>query len=56
MPFIPHTDEDVREMLAEIGAPSIEALFDEIPPSCGSRSLAEVPDGPERARGDAADE
>jgi glycine dehydrogenase subunit 1 len=31
MPFIPHTDEDVRQMLATIGAPSIEALFDEIP-------------------------
>jgi glycine dehydrogenase subunit 1 len=31
MPFIPHTDDDVAEMLAVIGAPSIEALFDEIP-------------------------
>mgnify|MGYP006892333513 CR=1 FL=1 len=26
MPFIPHTEQDVREMLATIGAPSIEAL------------------------------
>lgn len=31
MPYIPHTEEDVREMLATIGAPSIDALFEEIP-------------------------
>ena len=28
MPFIPHTDDDEREMLAAIGAPSIEVLID----------------------------
>jgi glycine dehydrogenase subunit 1 len=31
MPFIPHTEEDVREMLATIGTPDIDSLFDEIP-------------------------
>jgi glycine dehydrogenase subunit 1 len=31
MPFIPHTDEDIRAMLASIGAASIDDLFDEIP-------------------------
>ena len=31
MPFIPHTEEDVQEMLADIGASSIDDLFDEIP-------------------------
>lgn len=31
MPFIPHTDEDVSEMLASIGVKNIEQLFDEIP-------------------------
>ena len=31
MPFIPHTAEEERSMLAEIGVDSIEALFDEIP-------------------------
>ncbi len=31
MPFIPHTEEDVKEMLATIGAPGIDNLFDEIP-------------------------
>jgi glycine dehydrogenase subunit 1 len=30
-PYIPHTDEDVREMLATIGASSIEELFREVP-------------------------
>jgi glycine dehydrogenase subunit 1 len=45
MPFIPHTDEDVREMLAVIGAPSIEALFDEIPAALRVASLEEIPQG-----------
>jgi glycine dehydrogenase subunit 1 len=30
MAFIPHTAADVTAMLAAIGAPSIEALFEEI--------------------------
>src|SRR6202166_1980882 len=45
MPFIPHTDDDEREMLAAIGAPSIEALFDEIPPALRVQSLDELPTG-----------
>ena len=45
MPFIPHTDDDEREMLAAIGAPSIEALFDEIPPNLRVQSLDELPTG-----------
>jgi glycine dehydrogenase subunit 1 len=43
MAYIPHTDEDVREMLAAIGAPDIEALFDEIPPALKIASLDGVP-------------
>jgi glycine dehydrogenase subunit 1 len=31
MPFIPHTADDVRDMLSVIGANRIEDLFDEIP-------------------------
>jgi glycine dehydrogenase subunit 1 len=31
MPFVPHTDDDVRAMLAAIGVASIDELFDEIP-------------------------
>jgi glycine dehydrogenase subunit 1 len=35
MPFIPHTEDEVRTMLAAIGVNSIGALFDEIPPALG---------------------
>jgi glycine dehydrogenase subunit 1 len=45
MPFIPHTDEDVAEMLAAIGAPSIETLFEEIPAKLRVASLPGVPAG-----------
>jgi len=45
MPFIPHTERDVREMLATIGAGSIDDLFDEIPQSIRSHGLTEVPEG-----------
>ncbi len=43
MPFIPHTDEDTREMLAAIGAPDLDALFDEIPKDLLIDSLEGVP-------------
>jgi glycine dehydrogenase subunit 1 len=45
MPFIPHTQADIGEMLAAIGAPDIEALFDEIPAALKVQSLAKVPEG-----------
>ncbi|MBS0386930.1 MAG: glycine dehydrogenase, partial [Proteobacteria bacterium] len=45
MPFIPHTESDVADMLAAIGARDIEALFEEIPPELRVRSLAGVPEG-----------
>jgi glycine dehydrogenase subunit 1 len=45
VPFIPHTDEDVRAMLTQLRAPSVEALFDEIPPQLKIGSLNEVPEG-----------
>jgi len=44
MPFIPHTQADVKAMLEAIGAPSIEALFDEIPASLRVQSLAGIPE------------
>ncbi|MCC6532224.1 MAG: aminomethyl-transferring glycine dehydrogenase subunit GcvPA [Burkholderiales bacterium] len=31
MPFIPHTEADIRAMLASIGVDSIDALFSEVP-------------------------
>jgi glycine dehydrogenase subunit 1 len=45
MPFIPHTEADVKDMLAAIGAGSIENLFDEIPARLRIGKLHGVPDG-----------
>jgi glycine dehydrogenase subunit 1 len=45
MPFVPHTEADIREMLAAIGAPSIDTLFDEIPAELRCGKLTEVPEG-----------
>ena len=39
MPFIPHTEDDVRAMLAAIGVGEIEALFDEIPQELRAQQL-----------------
>jgi glycine dehydrogenase subunit 1 len=43
MPFIPHTEADIREMLAAIGASDTEALFEEIPAQFRVRGLDGVP-------------
>ena len=43
MPFIPHTDEEIRTMLAAIGVDSIEDLFDEIPASLRNDKLEQLP-------------
>jgi glycine dehydrogenase subunit 1 len=45
MPFIPHTDADIGEMLATLGVRDIEALFDEIPATLRAGTLAGVPAG-----------
>lgn len=45
MPFIPHTEQDVSEMLESIGAASIETLFDEIPNDLLCGKLSGVPEG-----------
>ena len=45
MPFIPHTEADVKDMLDAIGAGDIETLFDEIPSSLRMGKLSGVPDG-----------
>ncbi len=45
MPFIPHTDDDIREMLDTIGAKNIEELFDEIPAELRIHDLDGVPEG-----------
>jgi len=43
MPFIPHTESDIRAMLATIGAPDIDALFEEIPAELRAPGLPGVP-------------
>lgn len=45
MPFIPHTEEEINEMLSVIGIDSIDNLFDEIPAHLKIRGLEKVPPG-----------
>ncbi len=45
MPFIPHTQADVRDMLDTIGVASMEELFAEIPEAIRARPLEKVPEG-----------
>lgn len=43
MPYIPHTEADVRAMLAEIGVGSIDELFREIPDNLKVKEALNVP-------------
>jgi len=50
MPFVPHTENDIRNMLEAIGVESIDELFDEIPKNLrhdlgDKKPLALVPEG-----------
>ena len=45
MPFIPHTDNDVNDMLRTIGVDSIDDLFAEIPAELRTGGLEGIPDG-----------
>lgn len=45
MPFIPHTEADVKHMLSSIGVDSIESLFDEIPDDLKCGELDSIPAG-----------
>jgi glycine dehydrogenase subunit 1 len=44
MSFVPHTPEEIREMLGAIGVPSVEALFDPIPRELRAKSF-DLPPG-----------
>lgn len=44
MPFVPHTDEDIKLMLQAIGVDSIEALFAEIPQNLRIPTPIEIPE------------
>lgn len=43
MPFIPHTPDDIAEMLRAIGVSDTDTLFDEIPPALRNDRLEKVP-------------
>jgi len=45
MPFIPHTENEIQDMLSVIGVDSIENLFDEIPANLRAKPLQGVPTG-----------
>lgn len=45
MPYIPHTPEDTKSMLASIGVNDIQALFDEIPVSLQYKGYLDLPEG-----------
>lgn len=45
MPYIPHTTEDTKKMLATIGVENLQALFDEIPTALQYTGFQEIPSG-----------
>jgi glycine dehydrogenase subunit 1 len=45
MPYIPHTQGDIREMLKKIGINSLDDLFSEIPKDLLVKELKNLPDG-----------
>ena len=45
MPFIPHTEDDIRGMLERIGVAAIDDLFDEIPRDLRAPPLEGIPQG-----------
>ena len=45
MPFIPHTEAEIRSMLDAIGVSDIERLFDEIPANLRAKGLDAIPPG-----------
>lgn len=45
MPYIPHTENDVQQMLESIGVTCIDDLFDEIPATLKQEALHDIPEG-----------
>lgn len=45
MPYIPHSDDDIKSMLKRIGVDSIETLFDEIPDTLQHGRFDGIPKG-----------
>src|SRR5919198_1685548 len=45
MRFAPHTDDDVRDMLAACDLESLDQLFDQIPPTVRVEGSLDIPEG-----------
>src|SRR3989338_5524186 len=45
MPFIPHTETDIQDMLSAIGVKKIDDLFDEIPVTLPTATIDNMPEG-----------
>lgn len=45
MPFIPHTEQEIQDMLSDIGVVHVHDLFAEIPASLKIKRLTEIPSG-----------
>ncbi len=43
--YFPHTDEDLKEMLAKVGVDSLEGLYDEVPESIRFKGDYDLPEG-----------
>ena len=43
MRYLPHTPEDIREMLAVVGARDLEDLFAAVPPACRRKEDLRLP-------------
>ena len=43
MPFIPHSPDEIKSMLATIGVKDVEQLFDEIPSTVRCQPLHDIP-------------
>ncbi len=43
MRYLPHTDQDIAAMLAEVGCESLEALFTGVPPACRRKGIPDLP-------------
>lgn len=45
MPYVPHTEEDIRQMLEVIGIGDIDSLFKSIPHEIRVKAASSIPDG-----------
>lgn len=45
MPYIPHTEQQIKEMLAVVGVADVEELFDSVPAAVRLRQPFDIPEG-----------